>query len=89
MTAGMVATLARGGPAAEALRTGAACGALNVVRRGLGTGNADAVAAIAERVELVAVTTRPGAVLRDVPAGGPLGLSSASSRRMPTFMVTW
>jgi 1-phosphofructokinase len=35
----------------EALRTGAACGALNVVRRGLGTGNA--VAAIAERVHLV------------------------------------
>ena len=53
MTAGMVATLARGGPAAEALRVGAACGALNVVRSGLGTGNADAVAAIAERVQLV------------------------------------
>ena len=30
-----------------------ACGALNVVRRGLGTGYADAVAAIAERVHLV------------------------------------
>ena len=53
MTAGMLATLARGEPAADALRTGAACGALNVVRRGLGTGNADAVAAIAERVQLV------------------------------------
>lgn len=53
MTAGMVATLARGESAVDALRTGAACGALNVVRRGLGTGNADAVAAIAERVELV------------------------------------
>ena len=53
MTAGMVATLARGGSPLDALRTGAACGALNVVRRGLGTGNADAVAAIAERVELM------------------------------------
>lgn len=53
MTAGMVATLARGEPAVDALRTGAACGALNVVRRGLGTGNADAVATIAERVQLV------------------------------------
>ena len=53
MTAGMVATLASGGDPMEALRTGAACGALNVVRRGLGTGNADAVAAIAERVHLV------------------------------------
>jgi 1-phosphofructokinase len=54
MTAGLVATLARGGSPVEALRTGAACGALNVVRRGLGTGNADAVGAIADRVELVA-----------------------------------
>jgi 1-phosphofructokinase len=53
MTAGMVATVASGGDPMEALRTGAACGALNVVRRGLGTGNADAVAAIAERVHLV------------------------------------
>jgi fructose-1-phosphate kinase PfkB-like protein len=35
MTAGMVATLASGGEPMEALRTGAACGALNVVRRGL------------------------------------------------------
>jgi 1-phosphofructokinase len=53
MTAGMVATLASGGEPMEALRTGAACGALNVVRRGLGTGNANAVAAIAQRVQLV------------------------------------
>jgi 1-phosphofructokinase len=37
----------------EALRTGAACGALNVVRRGLGTGGADAIRALAERVELI------------------------------------
>ena len=59
MTAGIVATLASGGPALDALRTGAACGALNVVRRGLGTGNADAVAAIADRVELLRVR-RPG-----------------------------
>lgn len=52
MTAGMVATLARGGSAVDALRTGAACGALNVVRRGLGTGNADAVSALAARVDI-------------------------------------
>ncbi|MCX6467418.1 MAG: PfkB family carbohydrate kinase [Pseudonocardiales bacterium] len=52
MTAGMVATLARGGSAVEALRTGAACGALNVVHRGLGTGSAEAVAAIADRIEI-------------------------------------
>lgn len=54
MTAGMVATLARGGTAREALVTGAACGALNVVRHGLGSGGAEAVAELSERVSLVA-----------------------------------
>jgi 1-phosphofructokinase len=53
MTAGMVATLARGGSEREALRTGAACGAVNVAHRGLGTGGARAVATLAGRVELV------------------------------------
>lgn len=53
MTAGMVATIARGGTPTDALRIGAACGALNVVRHGLGTGSADAVTALADRVELV------------------------------------
>ena len=52
MTAGVVASLVRGEPVQEALRTGAACGALNVVRRGLGTGGAEAIRALAERVEL-------------------------------------
>jgi 1-phosphofructokinase len=52
MTAGMVATLARGGSPLDALRTGAACGALNVVHHGLGTGSAGAVAALADRVEI-------------------------------------
>jgi 1-phosphofructokinase len=54
MTAGVVASLVRGDPIREALRTGAACGALNVVRRGLGTGGEAAVRILAERVELVA-----------------------------------
>jgi 1-phosphofructokinase len=53
MTAGVVASLMQGKPVQEALRTGAACGALNVVRRGLGTGGADAIRALAERVELI------------------------------------
>lgn len=52
MTAGMVAALACGRPLREALRVGAACGALNVVRHGLGTGGARAVETLAERVEL-------------------------------------
>ncbi|TQM45382.1 1-phosphofructokinase family hexose kinase [Pseudonocardia cypriaca] len=53
MTAGVVASLVRGEPVREALRTGAACGALNVVRRGLGTGGEEAIRTLAERVELV------------------------------------
>jgi 1-phosphofructokinase len=50
MMAGTVASLAKGMDVREALRTGAACGALNVVRRGLGTGGPDAVTTLAERV---------------------------------------
>jgi 1-phosphofructokinase len=53
MTAGVVASLVRGEEVREALRTGAACGALNVVRRGLGTGGEQAVRTLAGRVELV------------------------------------
>ncbi|MGE2728239.1 1-phosphofructokinase family hexose kinase [Mycolicibacterium vaccae] len=52
MTAGMVAALASGRPLRRALQIGAACGALNVVRHGLGTGGARAVETLAERVEL-------------------------------------
>ncbi len=52
MTAGMVAALACGRPMREALQVGAACGALNVVRHGLGTGGARAVQTLADRVEL-------------------------------------
>lgn len=52
MTAGIVAALASGRSLREALQVGAACGALNVVRHGLGTGGARAVETLAERVEL-------------------------------------
>lgn len=52
MTAGIVAALASGRPLREALQIGAACGALNVVRHGLGTGGVRAVETLAERVEL-------------------------------------
>lgn len=38
LTAGIAATLARGGSLVDGLRTGAAAGALNVTRRGLATG---------------------------------------------------
>lgn len=52
MTAGIVGALASGRTLREALRVGAACGALNVVRHGLGTGGARAVETLAERVAL-------------------------------------
>jgi 1-phosphofructokinase len=52
MTAGVAAVLAQGGDLESAVRTGAAAGALNVTRHGLGTGRADAVASLRERVTL-------------------------------------
>ncbi|BAL86516.1 putative PfkB-family carbohydrate kinase [Actinoplanes missouriensis 431] len=52
MTAGVAAVLAHGGPMEEAVRTGAAAGALNVTRHGLGTGHVDAVRVLTERVVL-------------------------------------
>ncbi|MFC3989564.1 1-phosphofructokinase family hexose kinase [Actinoplanes siamensis] len=55
MTAGVAAVLARGGDAREAIRTGAAAGALNVTRHGLGTGHSDAVVELARRARLATV----------------------------------
>jgi 1-phosphofructokinase len=52
MTAGVAAVLARGGDIHEAVLTGAAAGALNVTRHGLGTGRADAIAELTGRVVL-------------------------------------
>ena len=51
-TAAIAAVLATGGSYADAIRLGAAAGAVNATRRGLGTGDAEAIRAIAERVEL-------------------------------------
>ncbi len=52
LTAGVAAVLARGGDLDEAIRTGAAAGALNVTRHGLGTGRADVIERLVERVSL-------------------------------------
>jgi 1-phosphofructokinase len=52
MTAGAAAVLARGGDVATAVRTGAAAGALNVTRHGLGTGRAEVIDGLVERVAL-------------------------------------
>ncbi|MEV6348515.1 PfkB family carbohydrate kinase [Actinoplanes sp. NPDC051851] len=55
MTAGVAATLAHGGTLSDAVRTGAAAGALNVTRHGLGTGHVDAVRVLTERVRLTPI----------------------------------
>ena len=55
MTAGVAAVLARGGEMSEAVRTGAAAGALNVTRHGLGTGHLDAVQVLTERIKLTPI----------------------------------
>jgi 1-phosphofructokinase len=52
MTAGVAAALARGEDLLEAVRTGAAAGAVNVTRHGLGTGEVETIKALAERVRL-------------------------------------
>jgi 1-phosphofructokinase len=55
MSAGVAAVLARGGGIEDAIRTGAAAGALNVTRHGLGSGRLDAIQELMGRVELVAL----------------------------------
>jgi 1-phosphofructokinase len=56
MFAGTLASLVKGREPREALRIGAACGALNVTRRGLGTGGDHAIDTLAARVELTTWT---------------------------------
>jgi 1-phosphofructokinase len=52
LTAGVTAVLAKGGDLTEAVRTGAAAGAINVTRHGLGEGRADAIAELIPRVRV-------------------------------------
>lgn len=56
MTAAMAAMLAQNAPVVEAVRMGAAAGAVAVTRHGLGTAPATAVAEVAKRVQLVTLT---------------------------------
>ncbi|ASO21890.1 1-phosphofructokinase [Actinoalloteichus hoggarensis] len=52
MAAGVAAALVRGRSLTEAVRLGAAAGAVNVVRRGLGTGSDESIEVLAAKVEL-------------------------------------
>jgi 1-phosphofructokinase len=58
MTAGVAYVLACGGDLPTAVRTGAAAGALNVTRHGLGTGRPDAVGGLVDWVRLTPVGSR-------------------------------
>lgn len=53
MTAGIAVGLGRGLAIEEAVRLGAAAGALNVTRRGLGTGRREQIERFAERIEII------------------------------------
>ncbi|MBV1850805.1 phosphofructokinase [Catellatospora sp. NEAU-YM18] len=72
MTAGLAAVLAQGGDMRTAVRTGAAAGALNVTRHGLGTGRADAINRFLDTVQL-----------RDLPDEPATGHHPDSGRTTP------
>lgn len=55
LTAGVVAALTRGESLRDAISMGAAAGALNVTRHGLGTGDAESIARLRERVRIRAL----------------------------------
>jgi 1-phosphofructokinase len=52
LTAGVVAGIARGETVREAVTLGAAAGALNVTRHGLGTGHRDAIEGLRDQVSV-------------------------------------
>lgn len=55
LTGGVAAALAAGGSLEDALRVGAAAGALNVTRRGLGSGSREEIARLADHVRITPV----------------------------------
>ncbi|WP_426185246.1 PfkB family carbohydrate kinase [Microbacterium sp. TWP3-1-2b2] len=67
LTAGVVAALTRSETLRDALSLGAAAGALNVTRHGLGTGDPDAIAGLRESVQVREIA------LSDADAGMPQG----------------
>ncbi|GAA4428677.1 PfkB family carbohydrate kinase [Actinokineospora soli] len=60
MTAGLAVGLAQGASLQDCLRLGAAAGALNITRHGLGSGGGDAVRELVSHVRLKPLEQRPG-----------------------------
>jgi len=78
LTAGVCAEMARGATPREAIATGAAAGALNVTRHGLGTGDPDAIARLRDAVGIRELVDESAADI-DQPVTGrvsPSGLAS-------------
>ena len=71
LTAGVAASLARGWSVREAITLGAAAGALNVTRHGLGTGDAETIEKLRELV-----TVTPYATTEAVETVTPTGLAA-------------
>ncbi|TFC42297.1 phosphofructokinase [Cryobacterium sp. TMT1-21] len=67
LTAGVAATLAAGGTIEEAVSVGAAAGALNVTRHGLGTGKAETVRLLRDHVRVYPVEWVPAFAKRLTP----------------------
>ncbi|MGC0144182.1 PfkB family carbohydrate kinase [Pseudactinotalea sp. Z1732] len=70
MTAGVAVALGRGAGVAEAARLGAAAGALNVTRRGLGTGRREQVERFADHIGIEEVAGAGGRSADGTDAGG-------------------
>lgn len=63
LTAAIAASLATGDSLHDAVRLGAAAGALNVTRHGLGTGDAEAIRRLSEQVEVMAIGADEGSLV--------------------------
>src|SRR5215204_1143383 len=63
LTAAIAASLAAGDDLRDAVRLGAAAGALNVTRHGLGTGDAEAIRRLSEQVEITPIAADDSSVV--------------------------
>jgi 1-phosphofructokinase len=63
LTAAIAASLAAGDDLRDAVKLGAAAGALNVTRHGLGTGDAEAIRRLSEQVEITPIAADDSSVV--------------------------